>query len=61
MISNKKDPSKYKKVMPYLLKNIWGALFIKIDIYLLKKFVKKSRAPIEHLFNCHEWCNSEWC
>ena len=22
---------------------------------------KKSKAPVSHLFNCHEWCNEEWC
>ena len=27
----------------------------------LEVFVKNTRAPIEHTFNCHEWCDSEWC
>ena len=21
----------------------------------------KAKAPIEHLFNCHTWCDAEWC
>ena len=25
------------------------------------KFKKLSKAPVEHLFNCHEWCDKEWC
>ena len=24
-------------------------------------FVKRARAPIEHLSNVHKWCDSEWC
>ena len=27
----------------------------------LEDFVKLARAPIEHLFNNHEWCDPEWC
>ena len=23
--------------------------------------MNKARAPVEHLFNSHEWCDSEWC
>ena len=19
------------------------------------------RAPVEHIFGCHEWCDKEWC
>ena len=27
----------------------------------LDEFVRRARAPIEHLFDCHEWCDKEWC
>ena len=26
-----------------------------------EKFAAKAMAPIEHLFDCHEWCDPEWC
>ena len=24
------------------------------------EFVAKSMAPVEHIFDCHEWCDPEW-
>ena len=49
----------------------------KIDTMRLKKYIgcwiyqnralpideclRKAKAPVEHLFNCHEWCDAEWC
>ena len=27
----------------------------------LIEFVSKAKAPIEHLFGCHTWCDSDWC
>ena len=27
----------------------------------MDEFVRRARAPIEHLFDCHEWCDKEWC
>ena len=27
----------------------------------LAEFAIKMKAPIEHMFGSHEWCNKEWC
>ena len=27
----------------------------------LEEFKIKMRAPVEHIFGCHEWCDKEWC
>ena len=27
----------------------------------IEEFSLKAKAPIEHLFNCHTWCDAEWC
>ena len=27
----------------------------------MNEMIKKANAPIEHTFNCHEWCDKEWC
>jgi len=34
---------------------------IKVMAKPIDEMTKKSRAPVEHSFNCHEWCNPGWC
>ena len=61
MVTKTKDPRKCKNIDALRVKKYLGC-FIYLNRHLpLDEFVLKSRAPIEHLFNCHEWCDSEWC
>ena len=60
MVDTTKDPMKCKTIDALLLKKYLG-FYIYKDRYLdLNESVMKSRAPIEHLFNCHKWRDSEW-
>ena len=61
MVSNTKDPSKCKTIDALRIKKYLGCWIYKNRLLPLDQFVQKSRAPIEHLFNCHEWCDADWC
>ena len=61
MVTKTKDPNKCKMIDALRIKKYLGCFIYKNRTLDLCEFVKKSRAPIEHLFNCHEWCDSEWC
>ena len=61
MVTTTKDPSKCKMIDALRIKKYLGCFIYKNRTLPLNEFVKKGRAPIEHLFNCHEWCDSEWC
>ena len=61
MVSNTKDPSKCKTIDALRIKKYLGCWIYTNRHLPLAEFVNKSRAPIEHLFNCHEWCDAEWC
>jgi len=61
MISNTKDPDKYKTVNATRI-NRYTAYYIRQNRGRpLLEFVANAQAPIEHLFNNHTWCNSAWC
>ena len=61
MVVKSKDPTKAKTIDALRIKKYIGCFVYKNRHLPLVEFVQKSRAPIEHLFNCHEWCDSEWC
>ena len=61
MVCKTKDPSKCKTIDALRIKKYLGCYIYKNRHLSLDVFVKNSRAPVEHLFNCHEWCDSEWC
>ena len=61
MVTKTKDPSMFKMIDALRIKKYIGCFICKNRNLPLKDFVKKANAPIEHLFNCHEWCDSEWC
>jgi len=60
MVSKTKDPTKCKTIDALRIKKYLGCYIYKSRNLPLDVFVKNSKAPIEHLFNCHEWCDSEW-
>ena len=43
------------------MKKYIGCYIYKNHHLPLDKFVRRARAPIEHLSECHEWCDKEWC
>ena len=61
MVTKTKDPTKCKSMDALRFKKRLGFFIFKDRHLPLDDFVRKSRAPVEHLFNCHEWCDSEWC
>ena len=61
MVTTTKDPNLYKMIDALRIKKYLGCFIYKNRNLPLADFVKKAHAPIEHLFNCHEWCDSEWC
>ena len=61
MVTTTKDPNLCKMIDALRIKKYLGCFIYKNRHLPLSDFVKKAHAPIEHLFNCHEWCDSEWC
>ena len=61
MVTNTKDPNKCKMIGSLRVKKYLGCFIYKNRNLPLMEFVEKLHAPIDHIFNCHEWCDSEWC
>ena len=61
MVTTTKDPNKCKMIDALRIKKYLGCFIYKNRNLPLGEFVNKANAPVEHLFNCHEWCDSEWC
>ena len=60
-VTDTKDPTKCKKHDADRLKKYIGCYISKSKHLPLEEFCLKARAPVEHLFNCHEWCDGSWC
>ena len=55
------EESAVKKSHAERLKKYWG-YFIKQQRYNnLDEMKNASKAPLNHLFNIHDFCNSTWC
>lgn len=59
--SESKNPEKCKKIDTLRLKKYCGCWIYQNRCLPIDEMTKKSRAPVEHSFNCHEWCNPGWC
>lgn len=46
--------------MHAISKNTLEVVHVK-KLLLLEEFANSANAPIKHLFNCHTWCDTEWC
>ena len=53
--------SRVTEIMAKRLKKIWGHMVWQNTGKHIKQFIKNVNAPLEHLFNNHEYCKSEWC
>ena len=60
-VTNTKDPKKCKKVDALRLKKYIGCFVSQNRNLPLKEFCSRAKAPVEHLFNCHEGCDPSWC
>ena len=56
-----KAKSDCEKIDALRLKKYLGCYVGKNKSLPWATFKAKSKAPVEHMFGTHEWCNSEWC
>ena len=61
MVTKTKDPNKCKQIDALQVKKYTGCCIYKNRDLPIDEFVAKAKAPVEHLFNDHEWCNKDWC
>ena len=61
MVTESKDPDKCKRVDAIRIKRYTSYYIRQNRTKPLSEFVANAKAPIEHLFNDHTWCDSSWC
>ena len=61
LITKTKDPSKCKNLDALRLNKYTGCYFSQSRNKPLNDFIAGALAPVEHLFNSHIWCVSDWC
>ena len=61
MVTKTKDPNKCKQVDALRIKKYTGCCIYKNRNLPISEFVANAKAPIEHLFNDHQWCHANWC
>ena len=61
LVKDTKNPHECKKIDAMRVKKYIGCYIYKNRNLPLDEFVRRARAPIEHLFDCHKWCDKEWC
>ena len=61
MVTKTKDPTKCKQINALRVKKYTGCMIYKNKNLCLKEFAIHAKAPIEHLFNDHQWCHENWC
>ena len=61
MIKDTKVPPKCKKIDFLRVKKYTSCYIYQNKKTPLNDLVQHARAPIEHMFNVHEWFDAEWC
>ena len=61
MVSGTKAPDRCKTMDATRIKRYASYYIRQNRTKPLLDFVKNAKAPIEHLFNDHTWCDSSWC
>ena len=61
MVKGTKNPRECKKIDALRLKKYIGCYIYQNRNSPIEDMIKRANAPVEHLFNCHEWCDEEWC
>jgi len=60
MASNVKDPDRCNKINPLRLRKYTGCYIAQHRHLPLDGFLRNAKAPVEHLFNDHQWCGTSW-
>ena len=58
--SEGKNPAKCKKIDALRIKKYIGCYIYQNRAQSIEVMMAKAKAPVEHLFNSHEWCDLEW-
>ena len=53
--------SRVSKDMAKRLKKNWGYMIIQNRGKTMDEFIKSAKAPLEHMFNDHTFCDPKWC
>ena len=61
LVKGTKNPRECKKIDALRLKKYIGCYIYQNRNSPLEDMVRRAKAPVEHLFNCHEWCDEQWC
>ena len=61
MVTKVLDPNKCEMIDAMRVKKYVVCCILKNNHLPLDQFHQKMRAPLEHLFNNHEWCDGDWC
>lgn len=61
MVTKTKVPPKCDNIYALHIKTYFGCVIYKNSHLPWSESTMKSLAPIEHLFKCHECCDSDWC
>ena len=59
LVKDTKNPHECKKIDAMRVKKYIGCYIYKNRNLPLDEFVRRARAPIEHLLDCHEWCRAK--
>ena len=61
LVKDTKNPHECKKIDAMQVKTYIGCYIYQNRHLPSDEFVRRARDPIEHLSDCHEWCDAEWC
>ena len=61
IIKNTKDPQKIKTIDALRLKKYMTCYITQYRSKDWSTFYNNRNAPLEHLFNCHIYCDASWC
>ena len=61
MVSITKNPDEIKNIEALRLKKYTGCYISKNRTGDFEQFVRNAKAPIEHLFGNHQFCDKSWC
>ena len=61
MVTTTKNPDDIKNLDALRLKKYTSCYIMRHRTDDFESFLKNARAPVEHLFNSHEFCDASWC
>ena len=61
LVKNRKGNNHIKKIDALRLKKYFSCYIAQSREKSIDEFIKNIKAPVEHLFDCHEFCDASWC